>query len=97
MIRLRPRLSEKSYASASKSQTYVFDVDSVYNSQQIAEAVAEQYKVSVVKVNSFNKKGKVKRSMRRRAQPVKGREKTIKHAYVTLKAGDKIPVFEEVS
>ena len=96
MITLRPRLSEKSYAAAQRAQTYVFDVPLTANKQQIAEAVATQFKVGVVGVNTLNKTGKAKRSVRRRAQALIGREKTTKRAYVTLKSGDKIPVFEEV-
>lgn len=96
MILLKPRLSEKSYAAAEATSTYVFDVPTTSNRQQVAAAVERQYKVGVIRVNTLNKTGKAKRSVRRRAQPVTGREKTTKRAYVTLKAGDKIPVFEEV-
>lgn len=96
MMLIRPRLSEKSYAVAQANQTYVFDVPASANKQQIAKAVADQYKVGVVGINTLNRIGKTKRSLRRRAQPVTGQEKTTKLAYVTLKDGDKIPVFEEV-
>lgn len=95
MMLIRPRLSEKSYAAAQASHTYVFDVPTTANKAQIAAAVGEQYKVGVIRVNSLNKSGKTKRSLRKRAQAVIGREKTTKRAYVTLKSGDKIPVFEE--
>lgn len=96
MIMLRPRLSEKSYAAAQNQSTYVFDVPTTAGKQQIASAVAEQFKVGVVGVNTLNKLGKTKRSSRKRAQPLIGREKTTKRAYVTLKQGDKIPIFDEV-
>lgn len=95
MMILRPRLSEKSYA-LSQQHTYVFDVPSSANKQQIAAAVATQFKVSVVSVNAQRRQGKTKRSVRKGAQPVLGQEKTTKRAFVTVKSGDKIAMFEEV-
>lgn len=94
MIILKPRLSEKSY-QLSQNQTYIFDVPTSANKPQIAEAVASQFKVKVVTVNSARRRGKAKRSVRRGAQPLTGREKTTKRVYVTLKSGDKIAMFEE--
>lgn len=95
MIQLKPRLSEKTYQLAQSQNTYVFDVDLNANRHDISKAVANQFKVNVTKVNVRRQPGKVKRSVRRRAQAVAGQEKSTKRAYVTLKSGDKIALFEE--
>ncbi|HEX9594786.1 MAG TPA: 50S ribosomal protein L23 [Candidatus Saccharimonadales bacterium] len=95
MLELRPRLSEKTYQLAQSQNTYVFDVPLGANRQMVSEAVAGQFKVSVLSVNVRRQPGKVKRSARRRMQPVAGQENETKRAYVKLKGGDKIPLFEE--
>jgi len=95
MIELKPRLSEKTYKLAQTSNTYVFDVPLDANRQIIKAAVEQQFKVAVTGVNTRRQPGKVKRSVRRRAQPVMGRENDSKRAYVKLAGGDKIPLFEE--
>lgn len=94
MIILKPRLSEKSY-QLSQVQTYVFDVPVTANKSQVASAVASQFKVKVVAVNSARRRGKAKRSVRKRSQPLTGQEKTTKRVYVKLTSGDKIAMFEE--
>jgi large subunit ribosomal protein L23 len=94
-ITLIPRVSEKAYA-ASQQNTYVFDVPSAVNKQQVAETVASQYGVKVSKVNVVVVKGKPVRSFRgKRAQPGKAWRKTSKKAYVTLVSGDSIKLFDE--
>lgn len=95
MIDLKPRLSEKTYMLAQQHNTYVFDVPLSANRLTVAEAVAGQFKVSVEDVNIRRQPGKTKRSVRRRQQPIVGQESTTKRAYVKLKSGDKIPLFEE--
>lgn len=96
MMLLAPRLSEKSYALSQKFHTYVFDVPSDANRQQIKAAVQEQFKVRVVSVRVLNRIGKVKKSVRKRSQPVFGIEKTTKRAFITLDSNDKLTLFEEV-
>lgn len=96
-ITLIPRISEKSFAQVSKQNTYVFDVDTVFNKQQIKEAVAEQFKVEVTKVNTVVAKGKVKGTFTRTGGKKEGARKSVKRAYVTLKKGDSIPIFEEAN
>ncbi|HEX9679044.1 MAG TPA: 50S ribosomal protein L23 [Candidatus Saccharimonadales bacterium] len=95
MISLAPRLSEKTYKLAQTDNTYVFDVPASANKQQVKAAVESRFKVAVVKINTQLKSGKTKRSVRKRSQPVIGTEKAVKRAYVRLKSGDKIPMFEE--
>jgi large subunit ribosomal protein L23 len=87
-----PRVSEKTYAQ-SLSSTYVFNVSTVANKQQIADAVAEQFNVTVTDVRTVVQKGKKIRGVRK-GKTVQGVRKNIKKAYVSLKEGDKIPVFD---
>lgn len=95
VLTLLPRLSEKTYRLSQAVNTYVFDVPVTSNKHQIKAAVESQYKVSVDTVNVQRKEGKQKRSVRKRVQPTLGQERTTKRAYVKLKSGDKIPMFEE--
>ena len=96
MMILHPILSEKSYATSQQGGTYVFEVPGNATKQEVAAAVSEQFKVGVANVNILNRKGKTKRSLRKGRMPVSGQEKISRRAYVTLKSGDKIAVFEEV-
>ncbi|MBP7018218.1 50S ribosomal protein L23, partial [Candidatus Saccharibacteria bacterium] len=64
------------------------------NKVQIAEAVTEQYGVTVEAVRTQITKGKVKKTNRKRSQAIKGKRSDNKTAYVTLKKGDSITVFE---
>jgi len=93
MISLKPRLSEKAY-DQSQTGTYTFDVPSNANKQSVAEAVANQYDVTVEVVNITNVKGKTKRTfVSRRGKFVRGQRTDIKKAFVRLKKGDSIPIF----
>lgn len=89
-----PRISEKTYASA-QSNTYVFNVPTTANKQQIAEAVRDQYNVTVETVNVVIVKGKRVRSVRKGGKPVSGVRKNVKKAYVTLAEGSKLAIFDE--
>lgn len=93
-LRIIPRISEKTFAQAQNGM-YVFDVPKRANKQQIANAVAKQYSVQVVDVNTTILKGKVTRSYRKGGSPVAGRRVDVKKAYVRLAQGQTIPVFEE--
>ncbi len=95
LITLIPRISEKTYALSS-SDIYTFNVPMSANVNDVKAAVESQFKVTVVDVRTLISKGKVKRSARRRAQPQAGQRSDTKKAYVTLKKGDTIPMFEEV-
>lgn len=93
---LRPRVSEKSYGLSQTRNTYVFDVPLEVNRFQIAAAVGAQYGVTVVSVNIAIAKGKTKRTVRKGGRPITGKRRDIKKAYVTLKAGDSLPIFAAV-
>ena len=93
---LRPHVSEKTY-SQSENNVYAFSVPISTNKQDVKDAIEEQFGVSVLKVRSHIIKGKTKRSMRKRAQPIDGKRARTKRIYVTIKDGDSIPVFEEAA
>lgn len=94
-LKVIPRVSEKTFAQA-QAGMYVFTVPATANKQQIADAIAQQFSVDVVDVNTIVAKGKVKKAYRRgNGAPVIGTRRTVKKAYVRLAEGQKIPVFEE--
>lgn len=93
-ITLKPRMSEKTYAM-SATGVYVFNVDTDVNKHEIADAVEKTYDVTVVDVRTVIVKGKAKRLYRKRRYE-NGRRSDVKKAYVTLKAGDAIPIFASV-
>lgn len=90
---LKPRVSEKAYGQSQSLNTYVFMVPGDSNRQQVAEAIAAQFDVTVTGVNILNVKGKVKRTIRKGGRQSMGKDVDIKKAYVTLKEGDTIAVF----
>ena len=92
---ITPRISEQTYQMSSDG-VYVFNVPTTANKQEIKDAIQTQYDVTVEKINTSVLKGKKKPSNRRARRPVYGSRKDIKKAYVTLKSGDKISVFEEI-
>ena len=94
-LKVIPRMSEKSYAQ-SQTGMYVFDVPTTATKQQIADAVAKQFSVTVEDVNTIIAKGKNKRAYRKGGAVVKGKRKNIKKAYVRLAEGNTIPVFAAV-
>ncbi len=89
-----PRLTEKSYQLATEG-IYVFDVSLFANKNQIKQAVAEQYDVTVKNVSIVRKDGKKKSYNRgKNRYPGVRYQSDTKKAYVRLKDGDKIAVFE---
>lgn len=91
---LYPRLSEKAYNTSQASPVYVFEVEKAVSKQALAQAVAKTFAVEVVSVNVMNMSGKRKRTyISRKGKFVKGVRSDYKKAYVTLKAGQSIPIF----
>jgi large subunit ribosomal protein L23 len=96
-IVLKPRLSEKAYASAQASNTFVIDVPKELNKHEVAAAVEKQFGVTVASVRTISRKGKVKRVMNttgKRYSNRHGSQSDIKKAYVVLAAGSHLPFFE---
>ena len=90
-----PRATEKAYTEQTKN-TYIFYVPQSASKQEVAKTIAEAFKVTVVDVRTATRKGKATRFSRgKHAYPGTTFRQDHKVAYVTVKAGDKIPVFEE--
>ena len=87
-IIVKPIVSERSVAQMEENK-YTFKTDKRANKIEIKKAVEEIFKVKVVDVKTMIVKGKVKRMGR-----YQGKRPDWKKAIVTLKAGDKIEVFE---
>lgn len=86
---LKPVVSEKSYDLIQDHNTYTFIVDRRANKTEIRQAVEAIFGVSVVNVNTINRKGKQKRT-----GWVVGRRSDIKRALVKLAVGNSIDIFE---
>nr|AKQ01875.1 50S ribosomal protein L25, large subunit ribosomal protein L23 [uncultured delta proteobacterium Rifle_16ft_4_minimus_2971] len=82
-------VTEKSTAQKAESNKVAFWVDLQANKNDIAEAVEKVFNVKVLDVNTMRVPGKVKRTGRNMSK-----RPTRKKAYITLKQGDKIPLFE---
>lgn len=93
-ITLKPRMSEKTYEISSNG-VYVFEVDKSVNKHEVANAVEKAYGVTVTNVRTVIVKGKEKRLYRNKRFET-GKRADVKKAYVTLKAGDRIPIFAAV-
>lgn len=94
---LRPRLSEKAYATSQMTNTFVIDVAKDLNKHEIAAEVEKQFEVKVATVRTVNRKGKTKRIMNttgKRSSNQHGTQASIKKAYITLAAGSHLPFFE---
>jgi large subunit ribosomal protein L23 len=85
---LAPVVSEKSYDLIENNNTYTFMVDPRSNKSEIKSAVEQVFGVRVVRVNTMNRKGKLKRQGWKM-----GRRKNTKRALVTLAAGSSIDLF----
>lgn len=91
-----PRATEKAYAAQTKN-VYIFFAPKSASKQEIAKQISEAFKVTVVNVRTTIRKGKqTKFSKGKHAYPGITYRRDHKVAYITLKDGDKIPVFEEV-
>lgn len=93
-MEIYPRATEKAYTEQAKN-TYIFIVPLDASKQAIAKAISEQFKVTVEDVRVLTRKGKKTRYSRgKHAYPGTTYRRDKKFAYVTLKEGDKIAVFE---
>ncbi|TAH33210.1 50S ribosomal protein L23 [Candidatus Saccharibacteria bacterium] len=97
MTVLKPRLSEKAFATSQFSNTFVIDVPAELNKHEVAAAVEKQFEVKVKTVRTVSRKGKSKRTMNitgKRMSNRRGTQSDIKKAYITLVAGHHLPFFE---
>ena len=88
-IILEPVVSEKSYDLIQDFNTYTFVVDKRANKTQIKQAIAEIFDVRVTRVNTINRRGKMKRTGWKM-----GKRSDTKRALVTLAVGSSIDIFE---
>ena len=92
---LEPRATEKTYFEQTK-RTYVFPVKKSTSKQEVKTLVEKEFSVTVTDVRVLIRKGKkTKFSKGKHAYPGITYRQDKKFAYVTLKEGDKIKVFEE--
>lgn len=80
------RLTEKGTRQSEKYNQYTVVADRRANKFQIKQAVEELFKVKVLRVNTMNMPGKLRRQRTHQA----GKSPDWKKAIVTLKEGDKI-------
>ena len=92
---IEPRATEKTYFEQTK-RTYVFPVKASVSKQEVKNLVEKEFSVTVTDVRTLIRKGKKTRfSKGKHAYPGITFRQDKKFAYVTLKDGDKIKVFEE--
>ncbi|MCP9469093.1 MAG: 50S ribosomal protein L23 [Nitrospira sp.] len=88
-VLVQPLLTEKITALREQTNTVGFIVHPDANRVQIKQAVETLLKVKVKKVNVLNVQGKIKRLGR-----FSGRRSDWKKAFVTLKKGEKLELYE---
>lgn len=92
---ITPVVSEKAYAQVMDGNVYVFRAPLAMNKNEIAQAVEEQFGVTVTNIKTLVQDGKAVRFSRgKRRYPGITKRKDFKKAYVTLKDGDSIKVFD---
>jgi len=85
-----PVISEKTYGLMNQG-VYVFVVDPRATKIEVRLAVEQAFGVKVEKVNTLNRKGKATHNRRTNTT---GHRPNTKRAIVTLRAGEKIDLFE---
>jgi large subunit ribosomal protein L23 len=88
-IIFEPVVSEKSYDLIQEYNTYTFVVDKRANKTEIKQSIAEIFEVRVTRVNTINRRGKMKRTGWKM-----GKRPDSKRALVTLAVGSSIDIFE---
>ena len=92
---LEPRATEKTYAESFK-RTYVFPVKKSMGKLEIAKLVEKEFNVTVTDVRTLVRNGKkTKYSKGIHQYPGITHRQDKKFAYVRLKKGDSIKVFDE--
>lgn len=92
---IEPRATEKSYLEQT-NRIYVFPVKKSMGKQEIAKMVEKEFNVTVTDVRTLIRNGKkTKYSKGKHAYPGITHRQDKKFAYVRLKQGDSIKVFDE--
>ena len=87
----RPIVTEKGVAKKDNERTLCFEVATDANKVMVKAAVEQLFKVKVADVRTANQVGKLRRRGR-----FSGYRSDWKKAYVTLKAGQKMPEYAEI-
>jgi large subunit ribosomal protein L23 len=87
----RPIVTEKGVAKKEAERTLCFEVASGANKVMVKAAIEQLFKVKVAEVRTANQVGKLRRRGR-----FSGYRSDWKKAYVTLKAGEKMPEYAEI-
>jgi large subunit ribosomal protein L23 len=87
----RPIVTEKGVAKKDNERTLCFEVAADANKVMVKAAVEQLFNVKVADVRTANHVGKLRRRGR-----FSGYRSDWKKAYVTLKAGQKIPEYAEI-
>ena len=87
-IILSPVVSENAYDRIEDLNTYTFEIDPRANKTEVKQAIEIIFGVKVSRVNTQNRKGKLKRT-----GWVMGKRPERKRALVTLVDGDEIDIF----
>ncbi len=87
-----PLITEKLDKARETQRQYSFLVDRKATKHDVSRAVASQFKVTVLDVRTLIMRGKIKR-----VGQSMGKRSNFKKAFVTLKEGDKIELFEGFS
>jgi large subunit ribosomal protein L23 len=88
-IVISPLITEKGTIVGEKGNQVVFRIRPGASKDQIRSVIEDLFKVTVVKVRTANFLGKERRRGR-----TAGRRPNWKKAYITLKEGDRIEIFE---
>ena len=87
----RPLLTEKATIAREMANEYVFEVARDANRIQIKDAVERRFDVKVTGVRTVSVKGKIKRMGAHQ-----GKRADWKKAYITLREGSTIDLFEQM-
>ena len=88
-VLVKARMTEKGIDKKDKENVYLFKVTKKATKKDIRLSVEKIFGVSVLSVRTINVLGKP-----RRRERTTGRTSSYKKAYVKLKDGDTIPIFE---
>lgn len=94
-ILVKPVITEKMSQLTEEHNVYGFLVRKNANKIQIAKAIESKFNVSVENVRTLNHPGKTKTQFRKSGR-FTGKTPSYKKAFITLKKGDKIELFDQV-
>jgi large subunit ribosomal protein L23 len=86
---ISPLVTEKGTIVGEQSNQVIFRIRPDASKDKIREVIEDMFKVTVVKIRTANFLGKERRRGR-----TTGRRPNWKKAYITLKKGDRIEIFE---